>query len=195
MRKHTKTKDEQDVNNPYKPFPDKPYFEALHQAWMNESVLFVEKSRTMMATWWAAGESLHMAMNRPATKVLMMAQDEDRSLKALDYAWTLYENQDDELKYLWPLDRPRDKQAYNILELRNASSLVALPGKDPDKIRSEHPTVVVFDEACYIDRFAEAFDIAIATRALKIVAISSADQGDFCDITSIAESIEWPYAA
>jgi hypothetical protein len=28
---------------------------------------------------------------------------------------------------------------------------VAIPGKDPNKIRSEHPTVLVIDEAAFIE--------------------------------------------
>jgi hypothetical protein len=52
--------------------------------------------------------------------------------------------------------------------------IVALPGKDPDKVRSEHPTLIVFDEACFIEQGGEAFDVALASRVPKVVLISTA---------------------
>jgi hypothetical protein len=59
----------------------------------------------------------------------------------------LWENQVQQLKEAWPLDRPRERQGYMRLELANDSVLVALPGKDPDRIRKDHPTIVFFDES------------------------------------------------
>lgn len=185
--------DEQDKDNPFKPFPKKAYFNDLAAAWAAESVLMIEKSRTMMATWFAAGMTVHSMMTVPATRVIYMAIDEDRSLKMLNYAWTLWENQDAALKQIWPLDRPREKQAYNVLEFKNQSSAIALPGKDVDKIRSEHPSIVIFDEAAFIERFSRALDNALATRALKVVAITSAEPGEFREYTRDALSVEWPY--
>src|SRR5215510_9874471 len=54
MRKWTKTQDDKDPETPYKPFPDWAYFDYLHKLLEEDSRLFVEKSRTMMATWWGA---------------------------------------------------------------------------------------------------------------------------------------------
>lgn len=190
MLSHTKTKDEQDATNPYKPFPNRSYFHDLHAAWESEPILFVKKSRTMMATWVFTAFCLHYAMNRPATRVLFMAQDEERSLIPLDYCWTLWEQSADWLKDLWPIDRPRDKQAYNLMEFKNETACCALPGKDPDKIRGFHPSVIMFDEAADMEKFGEAFDIGLAARPLKIVAVSSAKPGDFEEITKVAEEIK-----
>src|SRR3989304_5308812 len=71
-------------------------------------------------------------------------KDEERSLIPLDYCWTLWEQQDEYLKQLWPIDRPRDKQAYNIMEFKNGSRGVAVPGEKPDKIRGYHPPIFFF---------------------------------------------------
>jgi hypothetical protein len=92
----------------------------------------------------------------------------------LNYAWTLYEQQAPILKALYPLDRSRDRQSYKQLELKDGGLIVALPGKDPNKIRSEHPTIVVMDEACFIENGGEAFDIALASRVPKMLLVSSA---------------------
>ena len=74
-----------------------------------------------MATWTFSAFCLHQMMTCPATRVIFMAQDEDRSLVPLEYCWTLWEQQDEPLKQLWPLDRPREKQSYNTMELKNGS--------------------------------------------------------------------------
>lgn len=189
LQKFTRTKDEQDAKNPYKPFPDRAYFHDLYTAWDAEPILLVKKSRTMMATWAFTGFCQHYGMNRDATRILFMAQDEERALIPLDYCWTLWEQSDPWLKELWPIDRPRDKQAYNLMEFKNGTVIYALPGKDPDKIRGFHPSVVFFDEAADMESFGEAFDIALAARPLKIVAISSAKPGDFEELTRVAEEI------
>ena len=82
----TKTKDEQDPENPYKPFPDYPYFRDVYACWLAEPILFVEKSRTMMLTWLFAGLCLHYAMTHKATKVIFWGPDEDRALQPLEYS-------------------------------------------------------------------------------------------------------------
>ena len=189
----TKTKDEQDQENPYKPFPEYAYFWQLYSAWQQEDILLIEKSRTMMLTWFFAGLCLHHAMTNPATKVIFWGPDEDRALQPLDYAWTLWENQAQQLKEAWPLDRPRERQSYTKMELANDSVLVALPGKDPDRIRKDHPTIVFFDEAAIIERFEESYGVALAARPVKIVAITSAKPGEFRKITEPAKPVPWPY--
>ena len=51
---------------------------------------------------------------------------------------------------------------------------MALPGKDPDKIRGEHPSILLLDEACFIENGGEAFDVALASRVPKALVVSSA---------------------
>jgi hypothetical protein len=106
----------------------------------------------------------------------------------------LWENQAQQLKEAWPLDRPRERQNYTRMELANDSVLVALPGKDPDRIRKDHPTIVFFDEAAIFERFEELYGVALAARPVKIVAITSAKPGDFRNITKDAKSVPWPYS-
>src|SRR5260370_7994926 len=73
MRNFTKTKDEQDPENPYKPFPpEKDYHRILHLLFLREPVFFVEKSRTMITSWWAVAECTHFVQtNPPAPRVLL----------------------------------------------------------------------------------------------------------------------------
>lgn len=67
-----------------------------------------------------------------------------------------------------------------------------MPGKNPDKIRSEHPTIVVMDEAAFNEHGVEAYGNAVSTRPKKLLALSSAALGWFFDMMSPAVDIELP---
>ena len=142
-----------------------------------------------MVSWWSAAETLHYVMTHQPAKAIFWALDEARALTLLDYARVLYEQQDDTLKQIFPLERPLDRQSYNRLELKDGGILIALPGKDPDRIRSEHPTIVIIDEAAFIANGGESFDIALASRVPKMMCISSAAPGWFYQITKGARPI------
>jgi hypothetical protein len=164
----TNTRDDQDPLNPFKRFPRRDYFFAMHKCFLRARILFVEKSRSMITSWWAAAEALHYVMTHQPSKAILWAQDERRAVMLRDYVWVLYEQQESILKALYPVPRPRLKQSYDKLELSDGGLLIALPGKDPNVIRSEHPTLLVVDEACFIDNGGEAFDIALASRVPKV---------------------------
>jgi hypothetical protein len=185
MRKFTKTWDEHDTILPYKPLPDYPYFDALHDLWEQESELFVKKSRTVMATWWGSGECLHYVMTHQPASCIFWCPDQDRAEKCIEYCKVLYEQQEPWLKNLFPLPRKKkrvDDQAVYRFELGGGGWLEALPGKNPNKIRSEHPTIVFMDEAAFNENGLEAYGNAVSTRPLKLVAISSAYPGWFFDL-------------
>lgn len=173
MSKWTKSRDDQDSLRPFKPL-DRPYLKVMHEVWLRERILYIEKSRSMVTSWWSVAETLHHIMTRQPAKAIFWAQDEDRAVLLRDYAWTLYEQQAEVLRGLYPVLRPRMKQSYDKLELADGGMCLALPGKDPNKIRSEHPTIVVMDEANFIENGGEALDVALASRVPKILLISTA---------------------
>jgi hypothetical protein len=53
-----------------------------------------------------------------------------------------FENQNSSLKRFYPVKRSKTQQSFDRLELADGGTLVALPGKDPDKIRGEHPSIL-----------------------------------------------------
>jgi hypothetical protein len=189
MWNKTKTRDDQDPIHPYKPFPDREYFQVLHNVYKREPVMFLEKSRTMLASWWAAGETVHYCMTHQPSKGIFWSQDEDRSVALLDYAKCLYGQQDAIFREIFPLKRPMERQNTTTLEFADSGKLIALPGKDPDKIRSEHPSILVIDEACFIENGGEAFDIAISSKVPKVIVISSAAPSWFRRLTKDARPI------
>jgi hypothetical protein len=137
----TNTRDDQNPENPYRRFPRRDYLWVLHKAFLRERILFIEKSRSMLTSWFAAAEALHFVMTHQPSKAILWAQDERRAVMLRDYVWVLYEQQEPILKELYPVPRPRLKQSYDKLELSDGGLLIALPGKDPNVIRSEHPTL------------------------------------------------------
>lgn len=192
MRKWTKTWDEHDTVRPYKPLPDYRYFDQLHKLFHAEDKLFIEKSRTVMATWWACGECLHYVMTHQPASCIFWCPDQDRAEKCIDYCKVFYAQQDDDLKRLYPLPRLKkvvEEQAVYRVDLGGGGWLEALPGKNPDKIRSEHPTIVCMDEAAFNPNGAEAYANALSTRPKKLLAFSSAYPGWFFDLIEPAVSI------
>jgi hypothetical protein len=183
MKNFTKTRDEQDPDHPYKPFPDREYFKVLHDLAAREPILFVEKSRTMMASWWAVAEDLHYVMTHPPATAIFWAQDERRALVLRDYAWTLWEQQHPALKHMFPVLRPKERQSYDRIQFASGGQCLALPGKDPNVIRALHPARLLVDEACFIENGGEAFDVAISSRVPHVKVISSAAPSWFRDLT------------
>jgi hypothetical protein len=121
----------------------------------------------------------------------MMGPDETRACHAVDCCKILWDNADPLLKERWPLKKTLDKQAYNLLEFSNKSWILGIPG-DPNKIRSEHPSIVAFDEAAFMPMGEEAYNTAIATRTPKMIVFSSAFPGWLNDMYQQAKPTDWP---
>ena len=187
----TKTKDEQDPLNPYKPFPKDEYIRVLFDVLRYEPLCFIEKSRTMLASWTVSAHCAHLMFTRPAIGVVFQSRDEDRSVNDVTYCKTLWDNSPPALKERWPLKRVLSQQPYNSLELANGSWCIGITG-DPQKIRSEHPTIVCLDEAAHMENGDANYNVAQATRCLQIICLSSAWPGWFRAFTEFAMPVDWP---
>lgn len=188
----TKTKDEQDkTGNPYKPFPKRAYFQPCIDVIENEPVSFFEKSRTMMLSWLVSGWCAHYGFSHQAIGTIFQSEDEDRACHDVENVKTLWEQSEPEFKERWPLAKPLEKQPYFKLEMANGSWFKGIVG-NPDKIRSDHPTIVVLDEAAFITKGDDSYNTAKATRCLKMICLSSAEPGWFEDFTRTAVPVDWP---
>lgn len=187
----TRTKDEQDRTSPYKPFPDWPFFDYLLPVFQEEGIVFIKKSRTVMASWLVTLVVTHEMFTRKATGVIFQSRDEERAVHDVEYSKELWTNSISQLRDRWPLVAPIEKQKYNRLECSNGSWCMGISG-DPKKINSEHPSIVVLDEAALMDRGADSFASALATKARLIIALSSAEPGWFEDYISGAIPQDWP---
>jgi len=183
---HTRTRDshwrEAGASSPYRAFPDKPYFPALIQIFQAEPVIFIEKSRDMMLSWLCVGFFTHSAMTNDQREVLFQSQKEEKAAELVDYAKTLYEQQDEPLKRQFPLTKPLKEQAALKLEFANGSRIVGIP-EGADQIRSFHPWGLLMDEAAFQPEAGEAYDAAVPV-CQKIIVVSSAGPGWFADFVT-----------
>jgi phage FluMu gp28-like protein len=188
IQHHTSTRDshwrEAGASGPYRPFPDKPYFRPLVEIFQMEQVVFIEKSRDLMLSWLCVGYFTHAAMTNDRREVLFQSQKEDKAGELVDYAKTLYEQQDPGLKQRFPLAKPLRDQAALKLEFANGSRIVGIP-EGADQIRSFHPWGLLMDEAAFQPEAGEAYDAAVPV-CQKIIVVSSAGPGWFADFVTEA---------
>ena len=181
LQKHTRTTDshwrEAGAGSPCRPFPDKPYFRPLMEAFWREPVMFVEKSRDLMISWLFVGLFTHKAMTTANIEVLFQSHTYEKSLGLIEYAKVLYENQDKAIKQAYPLPARRPEEG--ILEFANGSRIVAIAaGKN--KVRSRHPWGLLLDDAAFMSEAGECYDHAVPV-CRKIVVVSTTGPGWFAE--------------
>src|SRR5947207_1922294 len=181
LQNHTRTKDshwkEAGVGSPYRPFPHKPYFQSLVDDFEREPVLFVEKSRDMMASWLFVGLFTHAAMTTEGIEVLFQSQKEEKAFELVEYAKILYQQSDEAIRNAYPLSKGR--QPDGVLEFAHGSRIIGIPGGG-DQVRSYHPWGLFQDEAAFMPEAGEAYDNAVPV-CEKIVVVSSAGPGWFAN--------------
>jgi hypothetical protein len=186
MQQHTRTRDshwrEAGAASPYRPFPDKPYFRPVVEAFQREPVLFVEKSRDMMLSWLFVGIFTHAAMTTPGIEILFQSQKEAKAFELVDYAKVLYQNQNPGISAAYPLAKELSRQAEGVLEFAHGSRIIGIPGGG-DQIRSYHPWGLLLDEAAFMPEAGESYDHAVPV-CKKIAVVSSAGPGWFADFVS-----------
>jgi len=186
----TKTTDEQDPANPYKPFPADKYIESTIEILLKEPIVFIPKSRSMMASWTVAGTAAWLCQAKAATGIVIQSRDETRAKKLIEYARDLYSRSHPEWQRRHPLAKALSTQEQITIEWANDSWMKAIPGT-PSSIRSEHPTVVIFDEAAFMEFFDECFNVGRGAKPLHAWALSSAEKGPFFDVLEDAVPCNW----
>src|SRR5436309_6888961 len=181
LQNYTKTKDshwrEAGALSPYRPFPDKAYFRPMVESFQKETVLFVEKSRDMMASWLFVGLFTHEAMTTEGIEVLFQSQKEEKAFELVEYAKILYQQSDEAIRNAYPLSKGR--QPDGVLEFAHGSRIIGIPGGG-DQVRSYHPWGLFQDEAAFMPEAGEAYDNAVPV-SQKIVVLSSAGPGWFAE--------------
>ena len=72
MYRWTNARDDQDPENPYKRFPRCDYFFALHKLFLRESILYIEKSRSMITSLVGSGRGLALRYDTPTFKSYLL---------------------------------------------------------------------------------------------------------------------------
>ena len=194
MMKCTKTLDEQCPQDPFRPFPQKLYLKLVmdYLTYGQSKIKYLPKSRTMLMSWTVSAYAAHFGFTHPATCTVFQSADEERAIHDVQYVKTLWENTEPDIRARWPLNKPPDQQPAHEFKTRSKSRWIALTG-NPEKIRSEHPTIVVYDEAAIWDEFETGLNVGVGSSPLQIIALSSAKPGYFADICESSKPVEWPH--
>ncbi|HEV2709136.1 MAG TPA: hypothetical protein VGU67_02885 [Edaphobacter sp.] len=172
---------EEGCNSPFEPFPNKAYFEPVLHVIDGHKITFWEKSRDMMITWGIVGYFTWQAMMVPAREVLFQTLERTKMEEMVGYAKCLYDQQPMWLREAFPLTKPSDRQASDVLEFKHGGKIMGLPG-GADTIRSYHPWGYFLDEAAFCPDAVECLSNALGTGAQKIVMNSSAGIGAYSDL-------------
>lgn len=186
LQHYTETKDshwrEAGAKTPYRPFPDKPYFRPVVDAFQSEPVVFIEKSRDLMLSWICVGLFTHAAMTTEGIEILFQSQKESKAFELVDYAKTLYDRQHPDISKAYPLTKKLYDQADGSLEFAHGSRIIGIPG-GADQVRSYHPWGLLQDEAAFMPEAGEAYDHAVPV-CQKILVVSSAGPSWFADFVT-----------
>lgn len=212
------TKDEHDQESALKGFPTIPYLRALlddllvcgrlqkpsDASWaraaghsddwlcaVSESgLLFVEKSRQVMATWLVCAYLLWRAKYRPHQLLLVQSKKEDDAANLVfnkEPTVARISFMETHLpKHLRTVDFPKGG-AFARLYFPTGSQIWGIP-EGSDIIRSNTASVIFSDEAAFQPEFGGAFTAALP--AVKgggsYIAISSANPGEFASLVEAA---------
>lgn len=186
---HTRTQDkhwkESGAASPFRPFPDKPYFREIQEFWNDNPILWIEKSRDLMCSWMIVMLYTHQCQIRPNTQALFQSQKELKAYDLVEYARTLYREQDEWLRKKFPLIKPMDQQSTGTLKWANGSEIIGIP-EGGDQVRSHHPWGLFMDEAAFQPAAGEAYNVALPV-CEKITVISTAGPGWFAQVVNEEE--------
>lgn len=206
-----RTKDEHDLKSPVKPFPDELCLRATLDLYLvsaklkepdsaiyalgvgirteflqhiyRSGILFIEKSRHVMATWLTCAYLLWRARAFPHQLVMVQSKRED------DVAALVYDKEPDQgrISFLeWSLpdhlrlcEFPKAGK-YCHLYIPNGSHIWGIP-EGGHIIRSHNPSVVFSDEAAFQPEFGKAYTAALPaiTNGGQLIVVSSAEPSEF----------------
>lgn len=206
-----RTKDEHDLERPLKLFPDEqclratldlylvsaklrlptdatyalatgigqPFLEHIYRS----GILFIEKSRHVMATWLTCAYLLWRARAFPHQLIMVQSKREE------DVAALVYDKEPDQgrISFLeWSLpehlrlvELPKSGK-YCHLYFPNGSHIWGIP-EGGHIIRSHNPSVVFSDEAAFQPEFGKAYTAALPaiTHGGQLIVVSSAEPSEF----------------
>jgi len=164
--------------SPYEPFPRWPYISDLFDFLKSERIVWLEKSRDMMASWGCVGYLTFEAMTVRERGVLLQTQKEDKVKQLLRYVKCLYEHQPAWLKKAYPL--AKRGQSDLSLVFAHGGRIIGIPG-GANQIRSYHPWGYLNDESSHQPDAGECYNEALSAVKGKIIFNSSAGPGWYAD--------------
>jgi len=165
-------------------FPMHDYFTPIIEAWLEDPMMAVEKSRDMMATWLIVTCYTWDSLFHKGRQNIFQSENAQKTRDLVDRAYTLWLNQPAWLRNVQKaIDSEGTNRAGKLTVPGMQSEIIGFP-QGADKIRQYHPSGVFSDEAAFNPYASECFAAikpAIANGG-RYTAISSANPGWFMHV-------------
>lgn len=157
------TLDTHDPLNPIKKFPKFQYLEVIINEWFRTKIMFVAKSRQMMATWLFAACYLWDSLHKGRLTFIQSKKEEDANA-VLDRVKFMYYRLP--IRLQWgnlpkeieiPNQSPKPRDVYCRFEFPWLySTIIAVP-QGADVLRSQTASGILSDELAFQDKAEESF--------------------------------------
>lgn len=182
-----RTKDEHDQENPVKAFPRKEYIRITLMEMMEPGILFLPKSRQIMATWMSCVYVLWLSKRFDYRLSFVQSKKEDDAAVIVFKGGKTNNWDTARMSFieshlpLWLQDHP--EVSYARMAYPNGSIIEGIP-QGGDMIRSKTPSLVLSDECAFQPEFADAYTamLPICKQGGQLIALSSANPGFFAEI-------------
>lgn len=183
LEKEVKTHDEHDMESPIKPFPIKPYVAPILEEYKKRQVIFVGKSRQMMATWLFSALAVHLAQFFDYRLILCISKKQEDAFAVIERMRFIYTNQSPWLQKLCPLDRQMRDMPQGHMFFKNGSHIMGL-AQGPDQVRMHTASLILSDESAFQDEFEATYTACNPSifGGGKMVAFSSIAPGFFARV-------------
>jgi hypothetical protein len=176
-----------DLNNYFtqipttRPFTILPYMPPIIEAWLSESLMVVEKSRDMMATWLVVTMYTWETIFHDGRQNIFQSEDSSKTDELVQRADFIFRHQPTFLKDVHPAFYGKGTGKSGVLRVPSLESEILGFPQGADQIRQYHPTGFFSDEAAFQSAAGESFSaIKPAIQAGgRYTAVSSANPSFF----------------
>ncbi|KKM86636.1 hypothetical protein LCGC14_1276970 [marine sediment metagenome] len=181
LEKYVWTEDQvESKEEPIKRFPcgdDYAYLKYLTDAWVEETILLVPKSRRMVITWWATAVHLWATMYFKSRQTFFVSIKEELSDDLVDKAFFIHSHIPDDK----PLLKPKCKKTYCKLQFPGIRSIIYGVPQGSDQLRQRTSSFIFADEMAFWEKGRDTYVASIPTieGGGKFLGVSSAYPGFF----------------
>lgn len=140
-----------------RPFTLQPYFPPIIEAWLQEPLMVVEKSRDMMATWLVVTMYTWDTLFHSNRQNIFQSEDSSKTDELVRRADFLFRHQPKFLREVHPARYGKGTGKSGVLLVESLSSEILGFPQGADQIRQYHPSGFFSDEAAFQTAAGESF--------------------------------------
>lgn len=184
------TKDEHDVENPFKrlPYDRFPHLALMAEVYIYENLICVAKSRQIMMTWLFCSILLWDAMFKKGRLNIVINKKEKDADKTIERCRIIYKNLPQIIRNSIVASKTPQGKLGAFCELtfpENSSEIVGLP-QNPDAARMNTASNIFIDEAAFLESAEECYTAALPAirggHAKMIINSTPKGQNFFCRV-------------